>query len=97
MRRLGGWVYIIANQPNGTLYIGVTGDLARRIWEHREGVVEGFTKRYGLKRLVFVERHDDIRTAIQREKTIKHWSRAWKLQLITDANSEWKDLYDLIV
>ena len=62
----------MASQPNGTLYIGVTGDLARRVWEHREGVVEGFTKRYGIKILVFVERHEDIRSAIQREKTVKH-------------------------
>jgi len=62
----------MASQPNGTLYTGVTGDLARRVWEHREGVVEGFTKRYGIKILVFVERHEDIRSAIQREKTVKH-------------------------
>ena len=65
----GGWVYIVTNRPDGTLYIGVTNDLARRAWEHREGLIEDFTKRYGLTRLVFFERHDDIRTAIQREKT----------------------------
>jgi putative endonuclease len=68
----GGWVYIMTNKPNGTLYVGVTSDMARRAWEHREGVVEGFTKQYGLKRLVYFEAHDDIATAIQREKTIKH-------------------------
>jgi putative endonuclease len=67
----GGWVYIMTNRPNGTLYVGVTGTL-RRIWEHREGVAEGFTKRYELKRLVYAERHEDIRAAIQREKTMKH-------------------------
>jgi putative endonuclease len=68
-----GWVYILTNRPNGTLYVGVTDNLARRIWEHREGVVEGFTKRYGLKRLVCVEHHEDIRLARQREQNIKHW------------------------
>ena len=72
----GGWVCILTNRPNGTLYIGVTSDLPLRIWEHREGLVEGFTKRYGLKRLVYAEHHEDIRTAIQRETTMKHWSRA---------------------
>ena len=90
----GGWVYIVTNRPNGTLYIGVTSDLARRIWEHREGVVEGFTKHYGLKRLVYVERHDDIETAIQREKNLKHWPRAWKVRLIRGDNPDWTDLYD---
>ncbi|MEO9190656.1 MAG: GIY-YIG nuclease family protein [Acetobacteraceae bacterium] len=65
----------MTNRANGTLYVGVTSDLARRAWEHREGVTEGFTKRFGLKRLVYVERHEDIRAAIQREKTVKHWPR----------------------
>ena len=90
---MSGWVYIMTNQPNGILYIGVTSNLPRRAWEHREGVVEGSTKRYGLKRLVFAERHDDIRDAIQREKTMKHWSRAWKIRLINGFNRDWKDLY----
>jgi putative endonuclease len=90
----GGWVYIMTNRPNGTLYVGVTSHLARRVWEHREGVAEGFTKRYGLKRLVYAESHDDIVTAIQREKNIKHWPRAWKVRLILDTNPEWTDLYD---
>ena len=71
----GGWVYIVTNRPNGTLYLGATGDIARRAWEHREGVVDGFTKRYGLTRLVYAERHDDIAAAIRREKTMKHWPR----------------------
>jgi putative endonuclease len=91
------WIYILTNHPNGILYIGVTSNLARRIWEHREGVVEGFTKRYGLKRLVYVERHADILTAIQREKNIKHWSRTWKVRLILASNPDWNDLYDQIV
>lgn len=73
----GGWVYILTNRPNGTLYTGVTSDLVRRMWEHREGVTGGFTQRYGLKMLVHAERHDDILAAIQREKNIKHWPRAW--------------------
>jgi putative endonuclease len=90
----GGWVYIMANRPNGTLYIGVTADLARRTWEHREGIAAGFTKRHGLKRLVYAEQHDDIRTAIQREKTMKHWPRAWKVRLVVRDNPEWEDLYD---
>jgi putative endonuclease len=90
----GGWVYIMSNKPNGTLYVGVTSDLVRRAWEHREGIIEGFSKRYGLKRLVYVEPHDDIRTAIQREKNLKHWPREWKVKLIVDANPSWDDLYD---
>lgn len=89
----GGWVYIVTNKPRGTLYIGVTSDLPRRAWEHREGVVEGFTKRHGLKQLVFAERYEDIQTAIQREKTMKHWSRAWKIKAIVAQNPDWEDLY----
>jgi putative endonuclease len=90
----GGWVYIVTNKPRGTLYVGVTSDLARRIWEHREGVVDGFTERYRLKRLVYAEFHDDIRVAIQREHNIKHWSRAWKIDLIQERNADWNDLFD---
>ena len=93
----GGWVYIVTNKPNGTLYVGVTSDLSRRAWEHRQGMVEGFTKRYGLKRLVLAERHDDILAAIQREKNIKHWPRLWKLKLIAVSNPDWNDLYDQLV
>lgn len=89
----GGWVYIVTNRRDGVLYVGVTSDIARRAWEHREGVVDGFTKRYRLKRLVFTEAHNDIRDAIRREKTIKHWSRAWKTDLIESVNPDWKDLY----
>ncbi|HEV2677297.1 MAG TPA: GIY-YIG nuclease family protein [Aliidongia sp.] len=92
----GGWIYIMTNKPNGILYVGVTRDLARRAWEHREGLADGFTKRYGLKRLVYVEKHDEIVVAIQREKNLKHWRRAWKVALILTENPEWADLYDLI-
>ena len=92
----GGWVYIVTNKPRGTLYVGVTADLARRAWEHREGQVEGFTKKYRLKRLVYAERHDDIERAIQREKLIKHWPRAWKIDLIRGANPDWRDLYQTL-
>src|SRR3972149_3377078 len=95
-RMKGGWVYIVTNERNGTLYVGVTADVRRRAWEHREGLVEGFTKRYGLKRLVHVERHDDIRDAIRREKRIKHWSRKQKLTLIESRNPDWNDLYDAL-
>jgi len=86
-------VYIVTNKPRGTLYIGVTNDLVCRIHEHREGLVAGFTKRYGLKQLVYFERYDDPQTAIQREKNIKHWSRAWKLDLMATVNPQWRDLY----
>ncbi len=84
---------MMTNRPNGTLYLGVTADLSRRAWEHREGLYRGFTKRYGLTRLVWYEPHDDIVIAIQREKTMKHWSRAWKVRLILDVNPDWRDLY----
>jgi putative endonuclease len=93
----GGWVYLITNKPNGTLYSGVTNNIARRAWEHREGVADGFTKRYELKRLVYAERHEDIGVAIQREKNIKHWPRAWKVKLILEQNPKWNDLYDQLV
>jgi putative endonuclease len=89
----GGWVYIMTNRPNGTLYTGVTNNIARRAWEHREALVEGFTKRYGLKLLVYAERHDSIQTAIQRERNMKHWPRAWKVRLILKNNPDWQDLY----
>lgn len=92
----GGWVYIMANRRNGTLYVGVTNDLAKRVWQHREGVVDGFTKRYALKRLVYFEAFDEITRAIQREKTIKGWSRAWKLNAIERMNPNWDDLYETL-
>ena len=89
-----GFVYIMTNKPNGILYAGVTNALARRVFEHRSGASPGFTKRYGLKTLVYYEAFDDIANAIQREKTIKHYSRAWKVGLILEMNGDWRDLYD---
>jgi putative endonuclease len=91
-----GWVYIVTNRPNGTLYLGVTSDIARRSCEHREGLVDGFTKRYGLTRLVWYERHETIVAAIRREKAMKHWPRAWKVRLILAINPAWDDLYDTV-
>ena len=88
------YVYIPASQRNGTLYVGVTDDLARRAWEHRAGLVEGFTKQYGLRRLVFAEHYDDMRAARQRERNMKHWRRSWKVRLILGQNPGWADLYD---
>jgi putative endonuclease len=93
-RMLGGWVYMVTNRPNGTLYVGVTSAFARRAWEHREGVADGFTQKYRLKRLVWAERHEDIRGALQREKNLKHWPRVWKVDLIVAVNPDWSDLYD---
>ncbi len=86
-------VYILASRRNGTLYIGVTSDLRRRIWEHRTDVVEGFTKRYGVHMLVYFEFHSTMANAILREKQIKKWRRAWKIQLIEQDNPAWHDLY----
>ena len=84
----------MTNRPDGTLYIGVTSDLARRAFEHRSSAVDGFTKRYRLKLLVWTEWHDDIRRAIQREKTMKGWPRSWKVTLIIENNPSWDDLYE---
>ncbi len=89
----GYFVYVLTNKPRGTLYVGVTNDLVRRIHEHREGVVPGFSKRYGLKQLAHFEKYDTPTLAIQREKNIKHWSRAWKLDLVNSSNPQWRDLY----
>jgi putative endonuclease len=93
----GGYVYILTNRPNGVLYVGVTSDLVRRIFEHRSGYIDGFTKRHGLKRLVYFERFEDIRTAIQREHNIKHWSRSWKVRKIMVNNPDWNDLYETLL
>ena len=90
------WVYIMTNRANGTLYVGVTSNLARRAWEHRHGLIDGFTKTYGLTRLVYAEPHETISAAIQREKNIKHWKRACKFRLILDGNPGWADLYGLL-
>ena len=90
-----GWICLLhVQQGNGTLYAGVTNDLIRRCYEHRHGMIDGFTKRHGLELWVYFEAYDDIRLAIQREKSIKHWPRAWKVRLIHGSNPDWRDLYD---
>jgi putative endonuclease len=88
-----GYVYLLTNKPHGVLYVGVTSDLVKRVYQHRAGLVEGFTKRYNLKRLVYYERHALVREAILREKRIKEWRRAWKVALIEKNNPDWRDLY----
>jgi putative endonuclease len=87
----GAWLYILASKPRGTLYVGVTNSIAKRLSEHQKGLTE-FTKRYDVKSLVYFERHATMPLAIQREKNIKHWSRAWKLTLIDGFNPQWRDL-----
>ena len=89
-------VYIMANRLNGTLYTGVTSDLIRRVWEHRNEFCSGFAKSHKLKLLVYYENHPTMENAICREKQLKKWNRLWKLKLINDFNPEWRDLYDLI-
>ncbi len=93
MREHVYWVYILASRRNGTLYVGVTNDLIRRVQEHREGLVPGFTRKYGVKLLVYFEVHHDINVAILREKRIKRWHRKWKLELIEAHNPQWRDLW----
>jgi len=88
------YVYILASQRNGTLYIGVTSRLAQRVWEHKAKTQKGFTSKYGIDQLVWYDGFDDVEAAIQREKTLKKWSRRWKLNLIESVNPEWRDLYD---
>ena len=90
-------VYMLASQPNGTLYTGVTNDLVRRVWEHRNDTIDGFTKKYGVHRLVYYELHASMIEAIRREKQIKKWRRAWKIELIEKENPEWRDLWPSIV
>ncbi len=90
-------VYILANKRNGTLYVGVTSDLIKRVWEHRNNFVEGFTKRYGVHALVWYELHGSMESAIQREKRLKGWKRKWKMHLIEKTNPEWEDLYPAII
>ena len=91
------YVYILASQRNGTLYVGVTSNLTQRLWQHRNGQVEGFTKKYGVKCLVYFELHETAIEAFTREKQIKKWNRAWKLKLIEKENPQWRDLYELAV
>ena len=89
-------VYILASRRNGTLYIGVTANLVKRIWEHKNGKVDGFSKKYSVHRLVYYELHDTMPAAIQREKQLKKWNRAWKIRLIEESNAMWRDLYEEI-
>ena len=90
------YVYILASKRNGTLYIGVTSDLVQRIWQHKNKMVKGFTKKYNVDRLVYYETHSNVESAITREKQMKKWRRAWKIRLIEGENSDWNDLYDNI-
>lgn len=89
-------VYMLTNKPQGVLYIGVTSDLPRRLYEHREGIYEGFTKKYCLHQLVYYEIHDDPESAILREKQLKRWKREWKLRLIEEMNAGWHDLTERV-
>lgn len=90
------YVYILANKKNGTLYVGMTDDLVKRVWQHRTGLNEGFTKRYGIKTLVWFEVHESRDSAFSREQQIKKWNRAWKLELIEKENAGWRDLWSEI-
>ena len=89
-------VYVLANNPKGTLFIGVTSNLTQRVWQHKNDLVEGFTERYGVHRLVWYEVHETMESAIMREKALKKWNRAWKVELIENSNPNWADLYDEI-
>jgi putative endonuclease len=88
------YVYFLASRPGGAIYVGITNDLVRRVYEHKSGAVKGHTKRYGIDRLVHFEAYDDVRNALQREKNIKHWPRAWKTKLILEQNPSWRDLFE---
>ena len=91
------YVYILTNKRYGTFYVGVTSDLPKRIWEHRNNVVEGFTQKHNLKNLVHYEAHENVESAIKREKRLKKWDRQWKIELIEESNPDWRDLYENIV
>ena len=91
------FIYIMANKRNGTIYTGVTSDLPSRVWQHKNNFIEGFTAKFNLHKLVYFERHENIKSAIKREKQIKKWRRKWKLQLIEEENQEWRDLYEEII
>jgi len=87
------YVYILASKPRGTIYIGMTSDLIRRVYEHKNGLVEGFTKEYGVKTLVYYETYNSVEEAIKREKQLKKWNRIWKIEMIENHNRDWRDLY----
>ena len=91
------YVYILSSKKNGTLYVGVTSDLVKRVWQHKQKIIEGFTKQYNIRMLVYYEIHQDINEAIRREKQIKKWNRQWKINLIEKGNSKWKDLYEGLI
>jgi putative endonuclease len=93
---LSGYVYIMTNKSKGVLYVGVTNDISRRAWEHRTGIIKGFTWKYNLHRLVWFEFHEDIVEAIRREKQIKKWNRAWKAEMVERLNPSWNDLYETL-
>jgi len=88
------YVYILANRPNGTLYIGMTSNPSQRIWQHKNDVAEGFTRKHDIKTLIHIEEYPDLASARSREQTLKRWRRSWKLQLIESQNPKWRDLYD---
>ena len=87
------YVYILASKKNGTLYIGVTSNLLKRVYEHKNNLANGFTKKYGVHNLVYYEQTEDLNSAIQRERRLKKWKRQWKIELIEESNPDWKDLY----
>ena len=91
------FVYILASKKNGTLYIGVTNDLIKRVWQHKNKVTDGFTKNYGVDKLVYFEDTSDVMSALEREKQLKKWNRAWKIRIIEEKNKEWKDLYEYLI
>ena len=94
---MNSYVYIMTNKPKGTLYIGVTSDIIKRVYEHKNKLTDGFTKRYNLNKLVYYEVYDEIDEAIKREKQLKSWKRDWKIELVEKMNSNWDDLYDEIL
>ncbi|MEK9825326.1 MAG: GIY-YIG nuclease family protein [Methylotenera sp.] len=94
---MSAYVYMMASSKNGTLYIGVTSDLIKRVWQHKNNVIEGFTNKYKVHLLVWYESHDNIASAISREKALKKWNRIWKLRVIEQLNPEWQDLYEQLI
>jgi putative endonuclease len=97
LRMMLYYVYILASRPGGALYVGVTNDLLRRVAQHKQGLVPGHTKRYGINKLVYFEQYADVRDAIQREKNMKHWPHVYKTRLIAQSNPTWRDLYDEMI
>jgi putative endonuclease len=91
------WVYILATEKKGTLYIGVTNHITRRVYEHKEKMVEGFSQKYAIDKLVYAEEYADVREALYREKCLKKWNRAWKIKLIEGQNPNWDDLYGIVL